>query len=97
MTWIFFLFCIGTSLFVMTMIRQFQILAKATERDPNLQTKLLFFLFSLFKILTTATLLFAFFWDDEDLLTPAMFFYIGAGAISFWTYYHHQKPKPPKI
>ncbi len=96
MTTALILFNIGTLLFAMVMVRQFHILAQAQERDPMLKGKLFFFLFNLFNILTTITLLCAFYWRDEELLTPAMSFYFISAMIAVWTYYHTQKRKPPE-
>lgn len=87
------LFAIGTIMFAVTMVRQFNILTVSEERDPMLKTKLFFFLFNLFNVLTTVTALCAFYWNDESLLVPSMTFYTVSAMIALWTYY--KKPKKP--
>ena len=90
------LFTTGTVLFAITMVRQFNILETAEEQDPRLKAKLLSFVFNLFNVLTTVTLLCAYYWRDEALLVPSMTFYTVSGMIAVWTYYK-QKLKPPKL
>ncbi len=85
------IFSIGTVLFILAMVRQFRILATARDHDPLLKGKLFFFLFNLFNVLTTATLICAFYFKDEQLLIPSSVFYTVSGAIAVWTYYSKQK------
>ena len=85
------IFGIGTVFFIITMIRQFGILNSANQNDPVLTSKLLFFIFNLFDVLTTIILLCAFYWHDETLLIPAAIFYTLSAIIAFWAYYKQKK------
>lgn len=86
-----FIFIAGTVLFIVAMMRQYQILSNAKDRDPLLKGKLFFFLFNLFNVLTTATLICAYYWRDGTLLIPSSVFYLVSGMIAVWAYY--SKPK----
>lgn len=85
------IYFIGTILFILSMVKQFKILSTAKEHDPLLKSKLLFFLFILFDVLTTVISLCAFYFRDENLLIPSAVFYICSSFICFWTYYHKHK------
>lgn len=87
------LYGVGTLLFILAMVRQFKIIADAKNGDPMLKGKLFFFVFNLFNVLTTITLICAFYWNDKTLLIPSSVFWVVAGLIAVWAYYS----KPPKI
>lgn len=80
-------FGIGTVLFLMALYKQFRVITDSRNADPLLKSKLFFFLFNLFNVLTTLTLVCGVIWSDYQLLLPSAAFYFVSAFIAVWTYY----------
>lgn len=85
---------LATLLFIIAMLKQFRILYMSEQQDPLLKSKMLFFMFNLFNVLTTAIAMCAYYYKDERLLVPSSIFYFIASCIAVWTYYANHNTKP---
>lgn len=85
------IYTIGTMMLFIAMVRQFKILSSAPDRDPMLKSKLYFFLYNLFTVLTIICLVFARLFRDDNLMIPSATFYFIMGCIALWAYYSKHK------